>query len=79
MNDSFANDRKITKRIGRPSVTLHPADAASRGLGDGDMVRLSNATGTLELAVTVSDDGAARSGLLTQGPLARSASRSRRT
>jgi anaerobic selenocysteine-containing dehydrogenase len=55
MNDSFANDRKITKRIGRPSVTLHPADAASRGLGDGEMVRLSNASGTLELAVAVSD------------------------
>jgi anaerobic selenocysteine-containing dehydrogenase len=55
MNDSFANDRKITKRMGRPSVTLHPADAASRGLGDGDMVRLSNASGTLELAVAVSD------------------------
>jgi anaerobic selenocysteine-containing dehydrogenase len=55
MNDSFANDRKITKRLGRPGVTLHPADAASRGLGDGDMVRLSNASGTLELAVTVSD------------------------
>src|SRR3954454_7167050 len=45
LNDSFANDRKITKRIGRPSVTLHPADAASRGLGEGDTVRLCNGSG----------------------------------
>jgi anaerobic selenocysteine-containing dehydrogenase len=55
MNDSFANDRKIARRIGGPTVTLHPSDAASRGLGEGDRVRLRNAAGSLELAVAVSD------------------------
>jgi anaerobic selenocysteine-containing dehydrogenase len=55
MNDSFANDRKIARRIGEATVTLHPSDAAERGLADGDRVRLHNAAGALELAVAVSD------------------------
>jgi len=55
MNDSFANDRKIAKRIGEATVTLHPADAAERGLAEGDRVRLHNDAGALELAVAVSD------------------------
>ena len=55
MNDSFANDRKIAKRIGGPTVTLHPSDAAGRGLAEGDRVRLWNASGSLELQLTLSD------------------------
>jgi anaerobic selenocysteine-containing dehydrogenase len=55
MNDSFANDRKIAKRIGEATVTLHPVDAAERGLAEGDRVRLHNDAGALELAVAVSD------------------------
>jgi anaerobic selenocysteine-containing dehydrogenase len=55
MNDSFANDGKISRRIGAAGVTLHPRDAAERGLADGDTVRMWNETGSLELAVSVSD------------------------
>jgi anaerobic selenocysteine-containing dehydrogenase len=55
MNDSFANDRKISRRIGTAGVTLHPRDAAARGLAEGDRVRLWNETGSLELSVEVSD------------------------
>jgi anaerobic selenocysteine-containing dehydrogenase len=55
MNDSFANDRKIARRIGAASVTLHPRDAADRGLAEGDRVRLWNDTGSLELSVSISD------------------------
>jgi anaerobic selenocysteine-containing dehydrogenase len=55
MNDSFANDRKIARRIGEATVTLHPADAAERGVTEGDRVRLHNASGALELTVAVSD------------------------
>jgi anaerobic selenocysteine-containing dehydrogenase len=55
MNDSFANDRKIAKRIGQATVTLHPSDAAACGVGEGDRVRLHNEVGALELAVAVSD------------------------
>ncbi len=55
MNDSFANDRKIARRIGAAGVTLHPRDAADRGLAEGDRVRLWNETGSLELSVSISD------------------------
>jgi anaerobic selenocysteine-containing dehydrogenase len=55
MNDSFANDGKIARRIGGVGVTLNPADAAARGLVEGDRVRLWNETGSLEMAVAVSD------------------------
>ncbi len=55
LNDSFANDAKIAKRIGPATVALHPADAAERGLGDGDEARVRNETGDLRLLVTLSD------------------------
>jgi anaerobic selenocysteine-containing dehydrogenase len=55
MNDSFANDRKIARRIGEATVTLHPADAADRGIAAGDRVRMHNEVGELELLAAVSD------------------------
>lgn len=55
MNDSFANDPGVAKRLGPVRVTLHPADAAARGLGEGDQVVLSNATGRLSMTVALSD------------------------
>jgi len=55
MNDSFANDPRVRRRIGPAYVTLHPSDAAARGLRQGDRATVSNATGTLELAVTISE------------------------
>lgn len=55
MNDSFANDRKIAKRIGPATVTLHPVDAAARGIAAGDRVRMRNGVGALELVADVSD------------------------
>jgi anaerobic selenocysteine-containing dehydrogenase len=56
MNDSFANVAKLAKRAGPPSVTLHPADAAARGLAAGDEALVSNEAGALRLRVTISDD-----------------------
>ena len=55
MNDSYANDRRIAERLGEATVTLHPADAAARGLTEGQRVRLSNETGSLELALAVAE------------------------
>ena len=55
MNDSYANDARIAERLGAATVALHPDDAAARGLAEGDAVRLANATGSIALAVTVSD------------------------
>ena len=55
MNDSYANDPKVTEQLGAATVALHPDDAAARGLEPGDRVTLSNDTGSLELAVEISD------------------------
>jgi anaerobic selenocysteine-containing dehydrogenase len=55
LNDSFANDKKIARRIGRATVALHPDDAAERGLADGDEAIMSNETGSLRLLVTYAD------------------------
>ena len=54
MNASFANVDKIATRLGPATITLHPADAAERGLAEGDDVLVANATGSLPLRVTLS-------------------------
>jgi anaerobic selenocysteine-containing dehydrogenase len=56
LNDSFANEPKIARRVGAPAVALHPADAAARGIAAGDRVEVRNEVGTLELTVTLSED-----------------------
>ena len=55
MNSTFGNDRRLRHRIGAASVALHPSEAAGRGLRSGDLVTLRNATGSLQLAVELSD------------------------
>jgi anaerobic selenocysteine-containing dehydrogenase len=55
LNDSFANDAKIAKRIGAATVALHPDDAAARGLAEGDEALVENETGRLRLLVTLSN------------------------
>ncbi|HEY7004609.1 MAG TPA: molybdopterin-dependent oxidoreductase, partial [Gaiellaceae bacterium] len=55
LNDSFANDAKIARRIGPATVALHPEDAAERGLAEGDEALVENETGSLRLLVTLSD------------------------
>jgi anaerobic selenocysteine-containing dehydrogenase len=55
LNDSFANDAKIARRIGAATVALHPKDAADRGLAEGDEALMENETGSLRLHVTLSD------------------------
>jgi anaerobic selenocysteine-containing dehydrogenase len=55
LNDSFANDAKIAKRIGRATIALHPEDARERGLAEGDEAVVRNETGRLQLLVTLSD------------------------
>jgi anaerobic selenocysteine-containing dehydrogenase len=53
LNDSFANDAKVTRRMGAAVVALHPLDAADRGLVAGDTVVLSNVTGELSLELAL--------------------------
>jgi anaerobic selenocysteine-containing dehydrogenase len=55
LNDSFANDAKIAKRIGRATIALHPDDARERGLAEGDEAVVRNETGRLRLHVVLSD------------------------
>jgi anaerobic selenocysteine-containing dehydrogenase len=55
LNDSFANDAKIARRIGPATVALHPDDAIERGLAEGDEAIVANETGRLRLLVTFSD------------------------
>ena len=54
-NTSFGNVGRVRARLGEPGVLLHPADAAARGVADGDAVRVHNKTGSLAAQVSVSD------------------------
>jgi anaerobic selenocysteine-containing dehydrogenase len=56
LNDSFANDPKLARRLGPAAVSLHPDDAAERGLAPGQQVLLENETGRLAVRLAVSDD-----------------------
>lgn len=55
LNASFANEPKLARRAGGQTIALHPADAAQRGLHEGDRVLASNSAGELELTVALSD------------------------
>ena len=55
MNSSYHIDPKIAAKLGPQHVTMHPADAADRGLSDGQQVRVSNATGAIDMVVELAD------------------------
>jgi anaerobic selenocysteine-containing dehydrogenase len=55
LNDSFANVEKVATRVGPATIALHPADAAERGLAEGDEALAVNETGRLPLTVTLSE------------------------
>jgi anaerobic selenocysteine-containing dehydrogenase len=56
LNDSFANEPRLARRLGAPTVAVHPADAADRGLAAGDRVLARSPAGELELIVALSED-----------------------
>jgi len=56
LNDSFANEPKLARRLGAPAIALHPADAAERGLVAGDRVLARSPAGELELTLALSQD-----------------------
>jgi anaerobic selenocysteine-containing dehydrogenase len=51
MNSSYHNDPKIGAKLGLQNVTMHPDDAAARGLAAGQHVRVFNDVGTLDMVV----------------------------
>lgn len=54
MNSSYDNEPRIFDRT-PGTITLNPADAADRGLGAGDAVRVWNTAGALTLRLAVGD------------------------
>ncbi|MGW5109082.1 molybdopterin-containing oxidoreductase family protein [Nocardia sp. NPDC004123] len=55
LNTSFGIDPELRRRAGEPTVTLHPGDAAARGIADGDPVTVRNDRGSFEAVAEVSD------------------------
>ena len=55
LNSSFANLPRFRAAEGEPSLELHSADAAARGVVDGDMVRVYNDRGSFTLKARVND------------------------
>jgi anaerobic selenocysteine-containing dehydrogenase len=53
LNSSFANLPKQLRQERRPFVELNPADAAARGISEGDRVRVINDRGACELFAVV--------------------------
>ncbi len=55
LNTTFGNNPELRRRAGVPRVTVHPDDAAARGIADGGRVRVRNARGSFEAVAEVSD------------------------
>jgi anaerobic selenocysteine-containing dehydrogenase len=49
LNSSFTETPTSIAREGRPTVLVHPDDCAKIGLGDGSLIRLGNARGSVAL------------------------------
>lgn len=55
LNSTFANVERFVQREQRPLVQMHPSDAAACGVAEGDVVRVWNELGAVELPVVVTD------------------------
>jgi len=62
LNSTFSAQPVFVRREGEPSLTIHPSDAADRGIAEGRMVRVFNDRGSFLAKARVSD--AARPGLV---------------
>jgi anaerobic selenocysteine-containing dehydrogenase len=62
LNSTFSSQPAFVRREGEASVTIHPEDAAARGIAEGRMVRVWNDRGAFLARARVSD--AARRGLV---------------
>ena len=75
LNDSFANVAKLARRAGPPTVALHPADAAARGLAGGRRGAGLQRDRQPEAAGAALGRRSARRGAVAQGSLAQAGSR----
>ncbi len=55
LNSSFVNQPRQQLAQGRPTLDMAPADAATRGLTDGQSVRLRNGQGAIQAKLRVTD------------------------
>lgn len=55
LNSSYANMPRQLRAEKEPVADIHPADATQRAIADGDIVRVFNDRGTLELRARVGD------------------------
>ena len=55
LNSSFAHLKRFRDLEVEPRLEMHAADAAARGIRDGDLVRVHNARGSLRLRASVND------------------------
>jgi len=56
LNANYGGFRAHQPSTGAPTLQIHPADAAARGIGEGDVARVYNDRGELTLGVEISDD-----------------------
>jgi anaerobic selenocysteine-containing dehydrogenase len=56
LNSSFGNMPRHRRSMGRPTLDMHPSDAAARGLADGERVAVGNAKAELVAWLRVTPD-----------------------
>ncbi|MCC2112859.1 MAG: molybdopterin-dependent oxidoreductase, partial [Hyphomicrobiales bacterium] len=66
LNTSFNNTPTSLAKEGRPSLMVHPLDAAGLGFGEDDIVRVENARGSVRLHVRLFD-GLVRGVVIAEG------------
>ncbi len=66
LNSTFNETPGSRGREGRPTVMVHPEDAAALGIGEGDVVRLRNARGAVRLHASLFA-GVQRGTLIAEG------------
>jgi len=62
LNSSFSQSERLRRRQGSPTVMLSPQDAARRGIGGGDAVRVESPRGAARFTAHITD--ATRSGVV---------------
>ena len=55
LNSTYANMPSNIRSEERPRLEIHPTDAASRGIADGEMVRAFNDRGAVQLEASLTD------------------------
>ncbi|QCP51119.1 molybdopterin oxidoreductase family protein [Trinickia violacea] len=55
LNSSFVNVESLRSTEGEPHLDIHPADAALRNIGEGDIVRVYNDRGSMQVRARVTE------------------------